>query len=89
LAFRRTPARLFNRPFFRLHWDGLALRMVLGYALRATSKLRFTVAAHDGLAGTSLDGCPCLADTWPHTGVLGVEKCSPGDMPADSKSQSA
>ncbi len=32
---------LLNRPFFKLHWDGLALRIVLGYALRATSKLRF------------------------------------------------
>ena len=34
LAFHRTPApaKLFNRPFFNLRWDGLALRIVLGYA---------------------------------------------------------
>jgi hypothetical protein len=63
--------------------------MVLGYALRALAN-----PVSQWLHTTALQVCipplaGALADVWPHTGVLGAEKCSPDDMPADSKSQSA
>ena len=94
LAFAsgRTPAKLCNRPFAKRGRDGLALRIVPENALHTTSELIFAAVTHDGLAATSLEGCPCLPSrcpiepSWP---FVGVAKCPSDDMPADSKSRSA